>query len=476
MSEIDPFRPALPRNCAEECHWGRIHGSALGLILGNAARRHDGLIVVVTPDMRKSEELAHELRFYLGDAAKQALLTLPDRETLPYDVFSPHQDIISERLYTLQKLPAQRQGILIVPVDTLIVRLPPREYLEAHSLVISRGDHLDPGAFRERLDKSGYRCVSQVMEHGEYTVRGSLIDLFPMGSAHPYRIDLFDDEVDSIRIFQPEDQRSKARIDHIRLLPANEFPLDEEAVSRFRQGWRSRFPGDPQRSPVYREVSNQSAPPGIEYYLPLFFTHTHTLFDYLPRNSVVLFERDMEAVCAERWTQINERYEQGRHDMERPLLPPEEVFLPPDEALAQVRVLPHCDLQPFALEERPGHYNFRTHAPPALSGAAAGGGQMAALRRFLGEFPGRVLLVAETTGRREIMLEMLHDADFYPTPFPSWEAFLDSDARLGITVALLDRGLLIDEPPIAVISESQLHGEQVMQRRRRKGKARDSEA
>ncbi len=476
MSESSPFQPVLPDDCKEACHWGRIHGSALGLILSNAARQHDGLIVAVTADMRKAEELANELKFYMGEAAAHALLTLPDRETLPYDVFSPHQDIISERLYTLHRLPAQKQGILIVPVDTLIVRLPPREYLEANSLIINKGDRLQLGAFRERLDRSGYRCVSQVMEHGEYSVRGSLIDLFPMGSAHPFRIDLFDDEVDSIRVFQPEDQRSTAQIDHIRLLPANEFPLDEEAITRFRQGWRSRFSGDPQNSPAYREVSKQAAPPGIEYYLPLFFEHTQTLFDYLPRHSVVLFDHQTRAVCDERWEQITERYEQGRHDKERPLLAPEEVFLPPDETMALVQALPHCSIQPFKLEERPGNYNFGTHAIPILSSPQPGGGQVNALRQFIKNHEGRVLLVAETTGRREMLLEMLHDADFYPAAFACWRDFLESDAGLGITVSLLDQGLLIDEPPIAVISESQLYGEQAMQRRRRKVKTRDSDA
>ncbi len=476
MNEANLFKPILPETSETHCHWGKLYGSSLGLAISNASQHHKGLIVVVTADMRKAEQLANELNFYMGKRSAETLLALPDRETLPYDIFSPHQDIISDRLYTLQKLPTLQQGVLIVPVDTLIVRLPPREYLEANSLIINTGDRLNLGTFRERLDSSGYRCVSQVMEHGEYSVRGSLIDLYPMGSRHPFRVDLFDNEVDSIRTFHPGDQRSTGQIEHIRLLPANEFPLDESSVARFRQAWRSLFQGDPQRSLIYREVSNHAAPAGIEYYLPLFFEKTNTLFDYLPAQSVVLFDKQTEATCMQRWTQINERYEQGRHDIERPLLAPDKVFLPPPETMANILSQPHCDIQTFELEDRPGCYNFMSHASPILSHTTPVSGQTAPLNDFIASFEGRVLLVAETTGRREIILEMLHSNDYFPTAFDSWQGFLDGDAKLGITVAMLDDGLVIDAPPVAVISESQIFGEHVMQRRRRKRRDRDSDA
>src|SRR5699024_2901799 len=194
---------------------------------------------------------------------------LPDWETLPYDTFSPHQDIISERLATLYQLPRLSQGVLIIPITTLMLRLPPRQYLETHSLMITTGDHLHIETWRKQLERGGYRCVSQVVEHGEFAVRGSIIDLFPMGSKIPYRIDLFDNEVDSLRSFDPETQRSWQPVEQIQLLPAREFPLSEEATSQFRKNYRSFFAGNPQRSLIYSEVSEGNPPPGIEYYMPL---------------------------------------------------------------------------------------------------------------------------------------------------------------------------------------------------------------
>ena len=474
MKSASALQPAPLQDTGEIRRWGRLHGSGAALAVASACRAHEGLTVLLTRDMRSSERLEQELRFYLA-ATEHEVLVFPDRETLPYDVFSPHQDIVSERLRVLHRAPRLRQGLLIVPAATLMARLPPRDYLEGNTLLLDTGERLDIAALRQRLDRSGYRHVAQVLEHGEYAVRGGLLDLFPMGSRTPYRIDLFDDEVESIRIFDPESQRSVRQVRQIRLMPAHEFPLDEAAVTRFRQAFRSAFSGDPQRSAVYREVSNHAAPPGIEYYLPLFFEQCATLFDYLPADSQLFLEQDAMEAAADFWEQVEERYEQGRHDSERPLLPPERVFLPPAEVEAALARRPRCELQRGELESGAHHVNYATRALPHLSLPPTARNRLAPLLDFIDAFPGRILLVAETSGRREALLEMLHEAGHYPAAVAGWEEFLKGETRLGLTVAPLTRGLLLEEPALAVISETELFGAQAMQRRRRK-RARDSDA
>jgi transcription-repair coupling factor (superfamily II helicase) len=239
------------------------------------------------PDVQAAAHLRAELGFFLAGSGLP-LLGFPDWETLPYDVFSPLPELVSERLLTLHRLPGLDKGVLVVPVGTLMQRLPPREYVDGQSLVLAVGDRLDLDATRRRLERAGYSCVSQVIGHGEYAVRGSLLDVFPMGSEVPLRIDLFDQEVETIRTFDPETQRSQEKLERVRMLPAREFPLTEEAISGFRQRYRASFEGDPQASLVYREVSEGRTPGGLEYYLPLFFETTATLFDYLPAGVLAL--------------------------------------------------------------------------------------------------------------------------------------------------------------------------------------------
>ncbi|HWQ95252.1 MAG TPA: transcription-repair coupling factor, partial [Gammaproteobacteria bacterium] len=316
-SLASPLKPYLPDRTGERRYWGQLYGSSYGLALAAAARRHAGPLLVVTEDTLAAQRLEYELRFYIGANPSLPVLSFPDWETLPYDNFSPHQDIVSQRLEALYRLPGLQRGVLIVPLTTLMLRLVPQNYLTANSLLLEVGERLDLTALRKRLESSGYQYVSQVMEHGEFAVRGGLVDLFPMGAAQPYRVDLLDDQVDTIRTFDTETQRTTATVKHIRLLPAREFPLNDEGIARFRQTWRAHFEGDPQRSPLYRDVSKGLAPPGVEYYLPLFFEHMTTLFDYLPSSSLVMVSEGVEAAAERFWQEIEERYEQGRHDSER---------------------------------------------------------------------------------------------------------------------------------------------------------------
>ncbi len=492
MSAITPFSPPLPASQAASkfeqisrtLNWGKLYGSSAALAISSAAQQHDGPLMVITADIHGEETLAEMLRYYLGSNTSQSALPVsvfPDHETLPYDHFSPHQDIISERLGVLYQLPQMTRGIVIVPISTLMHQLPPRDYLESNTLMLDVGQKLNIEQMRSRLDNSGYRYVSQVMEHGEFTVRGGLFDLFPMGCKTPFRIDLFDDEIETIRTFDPETQRTLTNIDKIRLMPAREFPLSEDGITHFRQQYRSQFEGNPQESVIYRDVTQALAPAGIEYYLPLFFEQTQTLFDYLPKNTLIINANGSIDAAAKFWQECGERYESGRHDLERPLLAPRHLFLDPEQLSQQLLTKDNIQLNRSEIDAGAGSYNFATSIPPKLSLPPRTPHPLAPLLTFLNDFNGRVLIATESTGRRETLLEMLRDHERYPKQLDSWAEFMQSDAPLAITVAPFDEGMLFekgqgDAEKIAVISESQLFGEQVMQRRRRKKRSRDVEA
>ncbi len=474
-----PFEPPLPAAPRHVHHWARLYGSSYGVVVGAAAQRHDGPVIVVTPDTAAAERIVHEISFY---TSRETLPVdgFPDWETLPYDVFSPHQDIISQRLRTLYYLPDRRRGILVVPVTTFLQRLPPRSYLHAYSLILRTGQPLDLESMRRRLEAAGYRCMSHVSEHGEFAVRGSLLDLFPMGSELPFRIDLMDQEIESIRTFDPETQRSVNPMDAVELLPAREFPMTEDSIRHFRQAYRDVFEGDPHRSLIYRDVSQGIPPAGIEYYLPLFFDDTATLFDYLPAGGLFMITEGVEEAARGFLAQVHERYEQRRVDPERPLLAPQRLYLGEKEFFTAVETFPGVKLQ--HAEAAPGEdaasgaINFSTAAPPVLKADARHQLPSAAIREFMQHFNGRVLVAAESPGRREFIKELLHGAEIHPVEVSGWREFLTGDMPLAIAVGDLEHGLVIESPPVAVVTEPQLFGERAAQSRRRRRTTRDSEA
>jgi len=456
--------PQLPSRAGETLRWGGLNGCSGALLIAAAAANHAGPVLTIAPDSQTALRLETELQFFTA-GSDLPIGIFPDWETLPYDIFSPHQDIVSQRLATLYRLPAQQRGILIVPVATLLQRLAPRAHLDSHGFLLSVGEQLDQDEFRHRLKAAGYSCVSQVMEHGEFAVRGSLIDLFPMGSEYPFRIDLFDDEVESIRTFDPETQRSIAKAEAIELLPAREFPLSKAAITRFRKSYRSRFEGDPQRSVIYREVSNGHAPGGLEYYLPLFFENTETLFDYLPARTLVIALAGMDAAIIAFQEQLQERYEQRRHDLERPLLAPHRLFIDQAQVQQALRAYPiiELDSQPITGQPNP----LATASLPEVQLQPRAERPTAALEAFLQGYSGRVLLSAESPGRREVLLDTLKKAGLKPKSCETWQDFLRTDTVLAITLAPLEQGLVLTEPALAVIAEPQLYGERVGQSRRR---------
>ena len=459
------FKIELPRAPAEVLRWGQLYGSGTSLALADAARQSSVPMLAVTPGARDVERLMAELRFFLGED-KLPLLSLPDWETLPYDLFSPHQDIISERLATLSQISELKRGIVVLAAGSLMQRLPPRAYVLGGTFMLRGGERLDTESLRQRLAAGGYASVSQVMEHGEFAVRGSLIDVFPMGSDTPYRIDLFDNEIESIRIFDPETQLSKDKLPELRLLPAREFPLDDAGIRGFRQRYRARFEGDPQRSGVYRDVSNGIAAGGLEYYLPLFFDSTASFFDYLPPQAMVASVEDTAGAAEQAWTQIGERYEQRRHDLERPILAPTDLWLEPETIAAELHKRPRIALQAF--EHATGGINFGSSAPPALRIDSRAQEPAEKLLAFLKTFRGRVLFAAESAGRREYLNDLLTRRDIHPTNVPDWIGFNGDRAPYAICVAPLERGLHLPEAGLAIIAEEQLFGERARQVTRRR--------
>ena len=472
---LSPLSPKLPTKASTAFQAGQLYGSAQGLLLAKATQQHDGPILVLTNDAASAHKLEIEAQFYLGQT-KLPILHFPDWETLPYDTFSPHQDIISERLETLHQLPNFERGILLVPITTIMHRIAPRAFLEGNTLFLKTGDTFNLEQWRSKLEKAGYRYVSQVMEHGEFAVRGAIIDLYPMGSKYPYRIDLFDDEIDTLRTFDPETQRSIENIDTLELLPAREFPVTEDSIQLFRQQFRQQFEGDPQKSLIYREVSEGNMPGGIEYYLPLFLEQTNSLVDYLPDNTLLLNINDPHQAANDFWQEIDQRYQQQYIDKERPLLPPQQVFFPVEELFAKFKQYHRIHSQTFELEQGTGRQNYLTTIPPQLTLTAQQDNPCQALTQFIDNFDGRILFAAETAGRRETLLDILRENGIVPQVYDNWDHFLADDTPLSIAIAPLEQGLVLKQNKLAVIAEPQLFGQQVMQRRRRSRKKRDADA
>nr|WP_251701821.1 transcription-repair coupling factor [Pseudomonas boanensis] len=455
--------PPLPAAAGKQ-QWGNLPGATLSLAIAEAASATQRFTLLLTADSQSAERLEQELGFFAPDLA---VLHFPDWETLPYDQFSPHQDIISQRVDTLYRLPGVKRGVLVVPITTALHRLAPTRFLLGSSLVLDVGQKLAVDEMRLRLEAAGYRCVDTVYEHGEFAVRGALIDLFPMGSEQPYRIDLFDDEIETLRTFDPETQRSIDKVQSIRLLPAREFPLDKKAVTDFRGRFRERFDVDFRRCPIYQDLASGITPAGIEYYLPLFFEESATLFDYLPQDTQVFSLPGIEQAAEQFWNDVRNRYEDRRVDPERPLVPPAELFLPVEDCFARLKGSPRLVLSQDDIEPGVGRERFSARALPDLAIQAKATEPLAALRRFLDDFPGRVLFSAESAGRREVLLELLARIKLRPQEVDGWSTFVASDERFAITIAPLDEGLLLDDPGLALIAESPLFGQRVMQRRRR---------
>ncbi|NRF15018.1 transcription-repair coupling factor [Vibrio coralliilyticus] len=472
MSNTSLFNLANPSGAGDKKQVGNLQGASLALAIAELANQHSSHTLLAVADPQTALKLLQEIEQF----TQQEVSLFPDWETLPYDNFSPHQEIISDRIARLYQLPTQNSGITIVPINTLLQRQSPRDFLMQHTLMVKVGDLYSLEKLRIQLEKSGYRHVDQVFGPGEYASRGSILDLFPMGASDPFRIDFFDDEIDTIRTFDPENQRSIDDVKEIRLLPAHEFPTSESAIEDFRIRWRQRFEARREPESVYMQVSKGTWPAGIEYWQPLFFEHTETLFDYIADDSQLITVGDLEAAIDHFLSDVDYRYDQRKVDPLRPLLPPEELWLKKDELFSRFKTLPQIQLSADAVVEKQGRTNPTIQPLPELAVQHQNKEPMSALRQFSENFTGKIVFSVESEGRREALLELLQRIKLRPVEHESFSAATESNDKFTLVLGASEHGFLFGENQVALICESDLLGDRVIQRRRKDRKTTNSDA
>ncbi|VDZ83696.1 Transcription-repair-coupling factor [Kluyvera intermedia] len=453
-------RYALPTKPGEQRLLGELTGAACATLVADIAEQHAGPVVLIAPDMQNALRLHDEI----GQFTDALVMNLADWETLPYDSFSPHQDIISSRLSTLYQLPTMQRGVLIVPVSTLMQRVCPHSFLHGHALVMKKGQRLSRDALRNQLDTAGYRHVDQVMEHGEYAIRGALLDLYPMGSEQPYRLDFFDDEIDSLRVFDVDSQRTLDEVDAINLLPAHEFPTDKAAIELFRSQWRDQFDVKRDAEHIYQQVSKGTLPAGIEYWQPLFFSEPlPPLFSYFPANTLLVNTGDIDASANRFQTDAQARFENRGVDPMRPLLAPAQLWLRTDELNSELKKWPRVQLKMEHLAKKAAHVNMGFQPLPDLSVQAQNKAPLDNLRKFIESFSGPVIFSVESEGRREALGELLARIKLAPKRIQRLGDAEGNQRYLMIGAA--EHGFIDTQNNRALICESDLLGERVARRR-----------
>jgi transcription-repair coupling factor (superfamily II helicase) len=451
-----------------------LHGSSDALALAQYATAHSPLVIVAANAL-EAQRLMEEIPFF---DPKLRVHLLPDWETLPYDHFSPHQDLISERLSTLHHIRSNACDVVIVPITTALYPLPPVEHLAAYTFFLKRGEKLNLAQLREQLTFAGYAHVQQVLTPGEYCVRGGIIDLFAMGSLLPYRIDLFDDEIETIATFDVDTQRTLYPVPEVRMLPAREFPMDDKGQAHFRQSFRDRFEGDPSKSRIYKDVSKGIAPAGIEYYLPLFFDKTATLFDYLPKSATLCLHHDVDAAIQQFGVDTASRYNLLRGDPQHPLLETKELFLDGEQFFIRVKEFARVDILPSPASGITSDLAEGVSQPSRMASSFIRGGSeaegeglgvpknvvscststippIAVDRRaeiptqkfadFLRGYPGRTLLLADSLGRREIMSGYLKEYGLTPAVCEDYASFLASKEKFMLGIGAIQNGFTLPD-------------------------------
>ncbi len=458
----------LPKPRRPLVRWTPLYGAAMALAAAEACARHDGPVLIVTATAAEADRLEREIAFFAGRAPER----FPDYETLPYEPFSPPQDLIADRLRVLHSLHSGAAITLLTDASTLMNRLPPREFIAARAIVFHAGQKLDRDAAIAGFTANGYQRVEQVTGPGEIAVRGALLDIFPSGANAPVRIDLFDDEIESLREFDPQTQLTTQEIKHIQVLPAREFPFDADGIRGFRQRFRDTFAVEPGRCPVYRDISDALLPAGIECYLPLFFEQTVSLFAYLPDNALVIMPEGALAVLDEYFALISDRHEQMNVDSERPLLAPDAAYWSPATVREQLQrtlrleltTSGHCDDVPC----------FTADTGHALTGEVPA--ELDRIDRWMKAAANdRTLLVASSPGHREMLAELLRGREYRATVVADWATFVNGDERLAVTVGELDEGLRLPGHGLRILTADQLGMERARQRARRRRAARDPE-
>ena len=444
--------------------WASQGSTAQALTIAERALSYSGISLVITATTAEASILRRVISFFLQDSNIETKV-FPDWETLPYDIFSPHQDIISDRIQILSELPTLTQAVLVLPLPSLLHQLPPTDFLASRLFDYQVDETLDRDKLHNQLTRAGYHRVETVYEHGEYAFRGSIIDIFPMGEKAPFRIDLLDNDIESLRIFDPESQRTLSSVERLRLLPAREFPLDKEGINQFLNHWHDHFDPSTTNCPVYKDVEQGIAPQGIEYYLSLFFDQTANLFDYLPEQTQVFMQGDIYSTANTLWQDINRRYTEYGVDPERPLLAPKEIFITVEDLFSEFKQLnvihkeQNASVTPEEIKS----------GIPDISVNSKQNNPLEQLEKFILDIPAdtNILFCAESAGRKEALTELLAANNIKPQPYDSWQDFRSSSEPMGICIYPIDQGFYSKQRNICLITEGELFGQQVMQRRRR---------
>ena len=467
------LKPILPAS-RQSLSWSNLHGAALGLAVTEAARQYGGMLVIVLEDPRQLQILENEIRYFLHPSDNIPLVNFPSWECLPYDIFSPHQDLISERLRVLGKLPSLRHGIVLIQTTNLMQRLPPVDYVLGHTFSLHKSQQINLDTLKHQFIGANYSAVNQVMAPGEFAVRGGLIDVFPMGANTPFRLDLCDDELETIRIFDPDSQRSKEQVEKVELLPAREFPMTENGIKQFRSSFRRYFEGDPMQQTIYKEVSMGHTPTGTEFFFPLFFDHTATLFDYIRDDSIIIKTPDFKTATASYWAEVKDRYTNANYDLTRKVMPPEHIYMDANEVVANCQQYSGINIihQPDVASWRAATNDNKQFPVEARNEKP-----YQTLLAHLHSSNNKILIVTETPGRKEALEGVLLNNALRPTSYQGLHDFLaDKHATLGLAIYALERGFTSHSNNLEIICESQLYGDKVYHRRRRSKESRDPES
>jgi transcription-repair coupling factor (superfamily II helicase) len=465
---------SFPSDTSKTTYWSDLYGDALPLAVAEAVRLQQSFLVVITENLEQNANFAAAVRFFLHDT-DIPVIELPDWETLPYDVFSPHQDIISDRLATLAALPRQQKGVLMVAINTALIKLPPVSYLEQNSFDLKTGQLFKLTAERKRLEKCGYQFVDTVREHGEFTVRGAIVDIFPMGSDRPVRIELFDEEIETLRYFDAETQLSIETFSVLTLLPAREIPLNDSGIQLFKQRFSEFFAINPRQCSFYQDVVQGIAFGGVEYYLPLFFQQTQTLLDYFPSNTALVLLENVQEKITQFHVDLKQRFEERRHQVDHPILEPQHIAMAENIFLQAIKKFPRISLLPKKNNLPDYVQQFGTEALPEIAIDTQKNEPWQAFHALLNRRNAKtkILLCAESAGRKQILLEMLTKQNYAFVSIENWTDFLSGQYELAIIEAPLLQGFHVVNDNLFIIAENQLLGRRVAQTRRQKSTAID---
>ncbi len=471
----EAFNKLSPGAVGQKRLYSHLVGSAMSLEIAAFAQQQRKTILCIVQDNQSAHQLKLEINYFAGNP--QLASIFPDWETLPYDSFSPHQDIIATRIEALHHFLSMEQGVVLIPVSTLVQKLVPRQFIEHHSLLLKQGQKLDPKNFSSRLTHAGYQHVSQVYSHGEFAVRGSIIDVFPSGTDCPLRLDFFDDQLDTLREFDIETQISKAKIPAVSLLPAHEFVVNEETITLFRQNWRAEFELSRDPACIYQQISAGTIPQGIEYYLPFFHQQLETLFDYFPEDLQVIELGHWQQTLQQNWQEICARYQLRKDHILRPALKPQQLYLQPNELNQRLKNYRRLWLSPADFDSKIKATTLNYTPIPDVTLDNKHVHLMHRLVKFLKHSGRKTLITAESPGRLEQLRQWLSDADIACSITGDWHHFLqshqqnpttDADKSCEITVAPLSEGFISKDNSIQLIAEAQLYGDKVRQNLRKK--------